>query len=290
MSTGEDIVSTPPSPVSVEPGIARLGNETAGGSGGGKKRKKRRRHHEQERKGGSALNSASSEDPGGGAKNSNDDNKGLSGPDVDLGVSSSNMNGGADGDDLDEGVVVKRESLVLARHRSGSIEVEPAAQPPGVGVLSPPTAGSRHSLLSQGVSISDDRAGDVLHAEEVSPVRRKKKKNKKNKQDRDVSEPPLRVQKPDLNATELEAPAVAGGGGTASSAPAASSASVSQDCTEKEGDTPVKGDIGDSSTPFVREGRLPRKYREQRRGLPIYAHKAAIVRAVKEHQVRPDLP
>lgn len=33
-----------------------------------------------------------------------------------------------------------------------------------------------------------------------------------------------------------------------------------------------------------------RKHQEQRRGLPIFAHKAGIIRAVKEHQVRSDLP
>lgn len=33
-------------------------------------------------------------------------------------------------------------------------------------------------------------------------------------------------------------------------------------------------------------GRLPRKHQEQRRGLPIFAHKADIIRAMKEHQVR----
>lgn len=34
------------------------------------------------------------------------------------------------------------------------------------------------------------------------------------------------------------------------------------------------------------KGRVPRKHQEQRRGLPIFAHKAGIIRAVKEHQVR----
>lgn len=33
------------------------------------------------------------------------------------------------------------------------------------------------------------------------------------------------------------------------------------------------------------KGRVPRKHQEQRRGLPIFAHKAGIIRAVKEHQV-----
>ncbi|CAN0331067.1 unnamed protein product, partial [Hapterophycus canaliculatus] len=32
------------------------------------------------------------------------------------------------------------------------------------------------------------------------------------------------------------------------------------------------------------KGRLPKKHQEQRRGLPIFAQRAVVIRAVKEHQ------
>lgn len=43
------------------------------------------------------------------------------------------------------------------------------------------------------------------------------------------------------------------------------------------------GGAGDDCV--FQQGRMPRKHQEQRRGLPIFAHKAAIVQAIKKHQV-----
>ncbi|CAM9321613.1 unnamed protein product, partial [Ectocarpus sp. 12 AP-2014] len=43
------------------------------------------------------------------------------------------------------------------------------------------------------------------------------------------------------------------------------------------------GGVG-AATAALSKGRVPRKHQEQRRGLPIFAHKADIIRAVKDHQ------
>ncbi|CAM9622282.1 unnamed protein product [Ectocarpus fasciculatus] len=45
----------------------------------------------------------------------------------------------------------------------------------------------------------------------------------------------------------------------------------------------ANGGVG-AATAALSKGRVPRKHQEQRRGLPIFAHKANIIRAVKEHQ------
>lgn len=426
MLTGQDSASA-----SKLPPPAPSESSSAASGSGKKKRKKKWRHSDSSTFSNAITGSEDLTGTTGSTVAGSDTSTSQVGLNRDIALGSARSNDAlADADELDEGVVVQRDStkaIALARHRSGSMEMDTTVHPPGAGVLSPSAAG----VTAAFVTVSNgSRTGDVvLHAEDAASPKKKKKKKRKKRKNKNkeqggglaagskivsvsptqasptqAAEParptghvtiggepngtlaaakkkneqgggvaagskcvsaaptpaagparptghvatgggqpngtPPAVKKKKQNEqgggvaggskcvsasptqispTQATGPArstghVAAGGqpnGTPAAAAAASSTSntaatatsafASSKKTERKsgpgspsskrknlsrGGAAANGDVGGGGMLSKPAGRVPRKHQEQRRGLPIFAHKVAIVRAVKDHQVR----